>query len=284
MKRSNVSDDLKICSGLGFSGIELRFDMLSDYLTSHSIRDFKKLLAAGSLELSYLNAVYMPQDILSAGVAASWAEVFERDLELAAAIGVPGVVLVPPLLPERDVTVRYADKYPDLHQNPDFEFILAKMIEKAQAYSLKIAFEPVGFGYCSFRSVASAYDLVERLNSDSFGLLIDIYNMYMEDGNTDYDLFSEFRGDKIFQVQICDAKEPYRLGMSQADRTMCGQGVLDVKKFINKLLDIQYPGSFSVELFNEDFWARDPEEVMTLAYETGMAVMPERMGQTGRLF
>ena len=186
-----------------------------------------------------------------------------------------------PLLPERDVTVRYADKYPDLHQNPDFEFILAKMIEKAQAYSLKIAFEPVGFGYCSFRSVASAYDLVERLNSDSFGLLIDIYNMYMEDGNTDYDLFSEFRGDKIFQVQICDAKEPYRLGMSQADRTMCGQGV-DVK--IHKQTVGHSVSGKLVELFNEDFWARDPEEVMTLAYETGMAVMPERMGQSGRLF
>jgi len=48
---------------------------------------------------------------------------------------------------------------------------------------------------------------------------------------------------------------------------MIGDGVIDLKAEIQILREKGYQGAMSLELFNQDLWAKDPKEVIKVGLE-----------------
>ena len=54
---------------------------------------------------------------------------------------------------------------------------------------------------------------------------------------------------------------------------MPGDGIFDLKRYVEVLAQIGYQGFLSLELFREDLWQRDPREVARLGLEKMKAVV-----------
>jgi sugar phosphate isomerase/epimerase len=74
--------------------------------------------------------------------------------------------------------------------------------------------------------------------------------------------------EKISHYHIDDA-HPDKPALTQTDpdRVMIGDGVIDLKAEIQILREKGYQGAMSLELFNQDLWAKDPKEIIKVGLE-----------------
>ena len=193
-------------------------------------------------------------------------------LDLTREIGAPGLILVTPMLAERDshVYFEFCCDCPKIHD--EMLVVMNELSNMAASYGLKIAFEPVGFRYCAVRTVDQALQIVERIDSAALGLTLDLFNIFVDGGCVDYAFVQTLPVEKIFQVHISDSAKPFEVNISQSDRTLCGMGVLPIHSFLKQLRQIGFEGDVSVELFNEFFWEQKPELIVELAYLTSRTI------------
>jgi sugar phosphate isomerase/epimerase len=78
----------------------------------------------------------------------------------------------------------------------------------------------------------------------------------------------------IFHINDLPASPP-PTSQTDHDRVMVGEGIADLPRVIANLRSIGYRGPLSLELFNKDLWARDPEEVARWGIERVKAVVEE---------
>jgi sugar phosphate isomerase/epimerase len=78
------------------------------------------------------------------------------------------------------------------------------------------------------------------------------------------------------QIAICHFNDsptvPPREQQHDRDRVYPGDGHVDLKRMLALLRQIGYNRWLSLELFREDLWARDPEEVARVGLEKMRAV------------
>lgn len=267
-KRSSLERDVQLCSQVGFAGIELRFDMIRDYLARHAMGDLRALLAGHGLRLAYVNALYLPENIHEPAVRRCFLEQAAADLALTREIGAPGLVLVTPMLSGRDVRIDFERRCDRAAVCEGVLAVMRTLANMAASCGLKIAFEPVGFRYCAVRTVDQALQMIAQVDSDALGLTLDLFNIFVNNGCVDYSFIRTLPVGKIFQVHISDSVKPFERNIRQSDRTFCGQGVLPVHSFLRPLRQIGFEGGVSIELFNEFFWEQEPERMIELAYLT----------------
>ena len=62
---STLEEDLRLTEAAGFDIIEIRYDMLRDYLTTHTIGELEEFFATSSVRPGPLNATYIYPEFLS---------------------------------------------------------------------------------------------------------------------------------------------------------------------------------------------------------------------------
>jgi 2-keto-myo-inositol isomerase len=74
--------------------------------------------------------------------------------------------------------------------------------------------------------------------------------------------------DKISHYHIDDAAPGKAAGsQTDPDRVMPGDGQIDLKGEIEVLREIGYDGTVSLELFNSEWWEKDPSETLKIGLE-----------------
>lgn len=140
---------------------------------------------------------------------------------------------------------------------------IEQLIPYAEERGVKIGIEPLHPAFCGDRAVTSsleeANDLAEYFSSPWVGVVIDIYHVWW---------------DAHVRREITRAK-PYTFGFHVNDwlipntnvlvgRGMMGDGVVDNRE-LREWVDAEgYDGPIEVEIFNEDIWSRDGDDVLTL--------------------
>jgi 2-keto-myo-inositol isomerase len=117
-------------------------------------------------------------------------------------------------------------------------------------------------------------ELLERINRDNVGWLLDFYHFHMANQS----LASLAKADvtKLLMVHIDDIKDlPYEKLLSMDQRLFPGDGVCDTAGVLRTLYQAGYEGPFSVELFNSEFLGWDPVNFAKAAKEKTEAVMEE---------
>ncbi len=104
-ENSTVERDLALCEKYGYDYIELRLDMLKDYLQTHTVEDLKAFFAKSHLKPFAFNSI----ENINFCNEQEWkelVELFTFGCEIAQQIGNPYIIVGPTGTPERINTRR----------------------------------------------------------------------------------------------------------------------------------------------------------------------------------
>lgn len=258
MKNSSLALDLELAEANGYDFIEIRIDMLRDYLVEHSLQDLKEFFDHHHLKPAGYNSI---EDINFA-TKEQWQQIFE-DLDLVGqvsqVIGGDIIVCVPTI-----------NKAPVDNQGKIFEDsveALRKIEKYTRKYHLKIAFEPIGSKSCCVRSMEEAYRIIQEVDLPNVGLVIDAFNLFLFDSWKDIHSLKAISIDKIFCYHIDDSDNLPLQVLDHANRLFPGNGVIPLEEISDQLKKKGYTGICSLELFNPSYWQMDPADVFKIGAE-----------------
>lgn len=260
IKKSSVQSDLDLCEKYCYDYIELRLDMIMEYLKKHEVDDLKAFFLKSHIKPYAINSI----ENINFNTPEQWDILLEKFLyacQISQAIGNTYLIVVP----SKRLVFDYKN---ELEVFEDSVNVLNRLADIAELYDVKLAFEPIGDyrWYCN--SLSQAWEIVKAVDRVSVGLTIDCINFYMYDKCNDLEYINNILGEKIFVFHINDCED---LPLSSIDhlsqRIMPGDGCIPIENIINKLKAIGYDGIMSLELFNNYYWQLDPVDVIRIGAE-----------------
>ncbi|MBQ9015604.1 MAG: sugar phosphate isomerase/epimerase [Firmicutes bacterium] len=262
-ENSSVEQDLLLCEKHGYDYIELRLDMLQEYLKDHTTEDLKAFFATSHLQPFAFNSI---EDI-NFRSPEEWEELvklFTFGCEIAAEIGNPYMIVVPTMTPEY-CTKTEEEVFEDSVQ------VLQRLAEIASPYGVKLSFEPIGDKRWCCNSIRQALEIVEAVDRDDVGLTVDCINFYMHDKCSDLEMIRRIPKEKLFVFHLNDCEDLPLGVLDHCHRIMPGQGTIPIADIIAAVDDVGYEGPACLELFRPEYWEMDPEEVIRMGAESWKA-------------
>lgn len=154
------------------------------------------------------------------------------------------------------------------------EDAIDRLVPYAAARGVKLGIEPLHPMYAADRSVintlAQALDIAERYPPDQVGVVIDAFHVWW-----DPDLYRQIeraRG-RILGLHVCDWLCP--LPDVLLGRGMMGDGVVDLHRLRQAVDAAGYTGPIEVEIFNQEIWDQDPDQVLMTIKERFLRCVAE---------
>jgi sugar phosphate isomerase/epimerase len=145
---------------------------------------------------------------------------------------------------------------------------LAATLEHARAAGVPVAIEPLHPVYAADRAcvntLAQALDLCDELG-DGIGVALDVYHVWWEPG-----LAAEIARagrERLLAFHVCDWLVPTRDLLN--DRGMMGDGAIAIPAIRAAVESTGFDGLCEVEIFSDDWWSRDADEVLATIVERG---------------
>jgi 2-keto-myo-inositol isomerase len=260
----NLETDVDVSAAAGFKALEVWAAKVDRYLVSHSLADLGTLFTGHGIAPLTLNSI---EFIAFRGV--EYPQIRARCHELcriAQAIGCPTVVVVPSPTPDRNL--------PWAEVIAEYVRVLRDLADIAAGYDVRLAFEFLGFGWCTVRTPRAAFEIVQATGRPNVGMTIDAAHFYAGGG-----LLSELeRLDpaRIFAFHLDDLEDTPKEAITDATRVLPGLGVIPLDEICGRLQAIGYDGPCSVELFRPEYWAWDPQELAVKARGAALRVLTSR--------
>ena len=138
-------------------------------------------------------------------------------------------------------------------------------------YGISVAFEFVGFMESIYR-FGDAAGIAIDANIPEACLIMDTFHLYR--GGSGFEGIRHVRGPFIADFHINDVPaEPPREEMSDKHRIYPGDGILPLASVFQQLKEIGYEGPLSVEMFNEEHYAQEPQIVAETALRKTLEVI-----------
>lgn len=149
---------------------------------------------------------------------------------------------------------------------------LHELGERAHKRGLRIGYEALAWGR-HVNDHRDAWEIVRRADHESVGLIVDSFHTYAR--KIDPETLRSVPGDKIFFVQLADAPliNMDLLYWSRHFRNMPGQGDLDVTRFVRAVAATGYQGTWSLEIFNDQFRGGSPGTIAADGHRSLIAVV-----------
>ena len=252
--RADLETDIRAAAAAGFDLVELRSNKLYDYLETKTVDDLKALLAdtgIGVLSINTLEHITWRSDEDYAAIKEECAKLSE----ISQAIGCPYVLSVPGALRQGPKT--------DEETIEESVRVLNELADIAESYGIKLGFEFLGEAGNSVTTLDLGSKIVELVDRESVGNVIDTYHFYA--GSSSFDALENLDPAKLFIFHINGAEDLPKDQLNDSKRLYPGEGVLPIGE-MNAILDkIGYDGPASVEIFRPEYWEQDPFEVAVKA-------------------
>ncbi len=148
---------------------------------------------------------------------------------------------------------------------------LRALADTVTPYGVSLAFEPQGFHWSSVRTLGAAWDIVQEVNRDEVGLVLDAVHFHLSDSPlSDIERLDPA---KVFLLQLDDVESMDKDLVGDVHRVMPGNGVVPLGDILRKLKVIGYDGICSLELNRPALWERDPVEVAREGYNAMQRVL-----------
>ena len=257
MKRSTVEQDLELCEKYGYDYIELRLDMIRDYLTRHTVKDLQSFFKSSRIKPYAFNSI---EDInfCDAGQWSKVLDLFRFGCETAQAVENPYIIVVPTM---------GDDMYEKTRREvfEDSTEVLSKLADIANPYGIKLAFEPIGDKRWCVRSLDQAMEIVQAVNRPDVGLALDAINLFLYNRLENIETIDDVPPEKIFVYHIDDCEDLPLGVLDHCHRLFPGDGIIPLKAISDKLHRKGYDEICSVELFRPEYWDMDPDFVIRTA-------------------
>jgi len=150
---------------------------------------------------------------------------------------------------------------------------MTAIMDHARASNMPLAIEPLHPMYAADRACVNtmkqALDLCDELG-DGIGVVADVYHIWW-DPELAGQIARAGNDDRLLVYHVCDWLVP--TNDLFLDRGMMGDGIIDLKSIRAMVESAGYPGSCEVEIFSQDWWKRDPDEVLRICIERHQTVV-----------
>ncbi|HET8679446.1 MAG TPA: sugar phosphate isomerase/epimerase [bacterium] len=248
----DVTTDIRAAATAGYQCVELRDTKIARYLSSGgSLSSLRALLrqegvaplSVNALEDSTLrDRVGFEEVVARQGTLCEWA----RALECPYVVAVPSMFPSGTTLSETEVRRRSAAA-------------LRALIAAADGSSVRLGFEFLGSPSCSVSTLRAARGVVEDVGDPRVGLVIDAFHFYI--GGSQPEDLDGIDPSRIFIVHLDDAPAGEPSGLTDAQRLLPGEGIIQLRRLVARLRAAGYAGAYSLELFRPEYWAWDPVEL-----------------------
>ena len=249
---------IELAGQAGYDGIELWVNDVYDFIgRGGEVREVEQALADHGLIVPSMIA------IRQWGETTGWEYQLIKDeahrrFALAARLGAPYIVATPPMEMEGQdhLPARYCD-----------------LLEIGRKEGVKPTFEYISF-FKSVNNLADAWRIVQEANDEDSTIILDAFHNWNSHSSLD-----DLQGipiEKISHYHIDDAHpEIAPTKQKDPDRVMLGEGQIDLSSELTILKEKGYDNTMSLELFNEELWAKDPLEVITIGIERMQSLWAE---------
>jgi 2-keto-myo-inositol isomerase len=258
---SDLATDIRVAGAAGFDVLEITATKLDTFLQKQPLAEARRLIDAAHLQTHAINSI----EKINFGDASSRDQVLARTRQLAEysrALACPWIVAVPGPAPEgtpwqtvRDNTVAS----------------LRAMSDAAAPFGVNLAFEFLGFPWCSVRTAAQAWEIVQTTDRANVGMVIDTCHFYA--GGSTVDSVRQIDARRLAIFHINDVESMPKDQITDAHRLFPGDGVIPLKEIIGAVRGIGFDGVTSVEIFRPEYWQRDPLAVAKEAKEKTQRVL-----------
>lgn len=267
--KSDMVTDIEISSRAGFQALEVWAAKMERYLEDHSTKDLALLFERHDLEPASMSSI---EFIAFRGD--EYPSIQQRCLELsqmASAIGCSTLVVVPSPTPVPKGDAVLDLFYPWDRIVDEYVRVLRDLSEIARPYGVRLAFEFLGFAWCSVRTPRGALEIIREVDRDNVGLNFDAAHFYGGGGELrEIDLLTP---EEIYAFHLDDTEDGPKEAITDGRRLMPGLGVLPLDDICSRLKKIGFDGLCSVELFRAEYWEWDPYEIAVKTHEAAMNVL-----------
>lgn len=267
--RADLPTDIAAAGQAGFDMIEIWAEKLRKFLEFNSVEQLKTLLSSANVEPYSINSI----EHITFRSLEEYESIKAQCGELSAIAGeiaCPYVVVVPGKLP--------ADATEELIIDESVG-VLKELADIAEPHGVSLAFEFLGQTDCSVQTLDLAKKIIEKVNRQSVGLVLDTFHFYA--GNSTLEAIETLDASKLFIFHINDAENLPKEQLTDAHRLYPGTGILPIREIKERLDKIGYDKTVSVEIFRPEYWEQDPFEVAKkakAAAEQALGVGPYAAG------
>ena len=240
-------EKIKLVGEAGYDGIELWLTDVWDFVArGGEVSDVTLAISDAGLFVPSVIAVRQWGDFIG------WEhqlvlEEARRRFALGATLGSNFIVATPPM--ENPETEHLPDRYREL-------------LEIGRQEGIKPTFEYISF-FKSVNTLKGAWEMVQDSQDQDATLIVDAFHNW--NSRSALDTLRSIPADKISHYHIDDAAIGKGAGQqTDPDRVMPGDGQIDLESEVKILKEIGYNKTVSLELFNQDWWARDPAETLRI--------------------
>lgn len=182
----------------------------------------------------------------------------------AAELDCPYVVVVPSPLPEGLGAEAGTEARTEEVRCESVE-VLRELSDLARPTGVKLAFEFLGFAWCSVSRLGECCRIVRETERENVGLVLDSFHFHA--GGSALSEIEELDPEKLFLFHINDAEPRPPAELTDAHRLLPGEGAISLIDLLRGLNSRGYHGVASVELFRPEYWENDPFDLAVRARE-----------------
>lgn len=250
IKTTPLLDKIRVAGEAGYAGIELWAVELYEHVgRGGEISDVEKALADHGLAVPCFIAVR------NWGESSGWEyrlamDEARRRFELAARLGAPLMVCTPPL------------------ERPGIEGLhrgYADLLQIGRETGVRAVLEYISF-FASLNNIPDTVTVLDECGDPDGCTILDAFHNWNH--RTTLDDIRALPLERLAHYHINDAAPGIPSGSQKdPDRVMPGDGVIDLKTELTLLREKGYDKWLSLELFNADWWAKDPLETAKVGLE-----------------
>jgi 2-keto-myo-inositol isomerase len=260
--KATLSEDIAAASKAGFKALEVWAAKMDTYLADYSLDDLNAIFTEHRVHPASINSI----EFITFRSADDYVLIKARCHELCAradALGCGKIVVVPSPTPEGGASWEAikAESVRVLHDLADITV----------PFGVQLAFEFLGFTWCSVRTLAQCWEIVQAVNRSNVGLVIDTCHFYA--GGSELSSIEAVDPERLLIFHINDVEARPLETIEDAHRLLPGEGVIPLDDILARLKRIGFDGLCSIELFRPEYWERDPVELATAARAATMKML-----------
>ncbi len=149
---------------------------------------------------------------------------------------------------------------------------LRELADLAAARKIQVAYEFLAWATWQ-RDLITSWEIVDRADRSNVGLVIDSFHVFK--GGSSLEDLRRIPIERVSIVHVTDApdREMPLIELSRHHRLFPGEGSLPVRAMVDVLREKGYDGWYAVEIFNDEYWKREPKEVAAHAMASMMKLL-----------